>query len=34
MTGNHWLLFAVAIAVGYVLGQFWKQPAQWIGIAA
>lgn len=33
MQGRHWVLFVVAIAVGYVLGQIWKQPAQMVGLA-
>lgn len=34
MQGRHWVMFAVALVVGYVIGQLWKQPAQLIGLAA
>lgn len=32
MQGSHWLMLAIVIIVGYVLGRYFPQPAQAIGL--
>lgn len=32
MQSHHWLFMAVLIIGGYVLGRYWTQPAQWVGL--
>jgi hypothetical protein len=30
--GQHWIMLAVILVVGYVLGRIWTTPAQMIGL--
>jgi hypothetical protein len=32
MEGQHWVMLFIAVAVGYVLGRMWLQPAQMLGL--
>jgi hypothetical protein len=32
MEGQHWVMVAVMLMVGYVLGRLWTQPAQMLGL--
>jgi hypothetical protein len=32
MEGQHLLLMAVVLSVGYVLGRVWTKPAQMVGL--
>ena len=32
MEGQHWIMLAVILVVGYVLGRIWTTPAQMIGL--
>lgn len=33
MQGQHWVMLAVVLVVGYVLGVLWKTPAQMVGLS-
>jgi hypothetical protein len=30
--GQHWIMLAVILVAGYVLGRIWTQPARMIGL--
>lgn len=32
MEGQHWLMLAIVLTVGYVLGRLWARPAQMVGL--
>jgi hypothetical protein len=32
MEGQHWVMLAIMLAAGYVLGRVWVQPAQMLGL--
>lgn len=32
MDGTHWLILVVMLAIGYVMGRVWAQPAQMLGL--
>jgi hypothetical protein len=32
MEGQHWIMLAVILVAGYVLGRIWTTPAQMIGL--
>jgi uncharacterized membrane protein len=32
MEGQHWVMLAVVLAAGYVLGRMWTTPAQLVGL--
>lgn len=32
MEGQHWVMLAIVLIVGYVLGRIWTQPAQMLGL--
>jgi len=32
MEGQHWIMLAVILVMGYVLGRVWATPAQMVGL--
>ena len=32
MEGQHWIMLAVILIAGYVLGRIWTTPAQMVGL--
>jgi hypothetical protein len=32
METQHWLMIAIVLVVGYVLGRMWSTPAQLVGL--
>jgi hypothetical protein len=32
METQHWVMLAVILAVGYVIGRLWSTPAQLVGL--
>lgn len=32
MEGQHWIMLAVILVAGYVLGRIWTTPAQMVGL--
>lgn len=32
MEGQHWVMLAIMLVVGYVAGRLWTQPAQLLGL--
>jgi len=32
MEGQHWMMLAIVLVVGYVLGRLWTQPARMLGL--
>lgn len=32
MEGQHWIMLLIAVAVGYVTGRVWTQPAKLVGL--
>lgn len=32
MEGQHWVMLAIILVVGYVLGRIWTTPAQMLGL--
>lgn len=32
MEGQHWIMLAVILVAGYVLGRIWVAPAQMVGL--
>jgi hypothetical protein len=32
MQGEHWIMLAVVLMVGYALGRLWSTPAQIVGL--
>jgi hypothetical protein len=32
MEGQHWVMIAIVLVVGYVLGRMWSAPAQMVGL--
>ena len=32
MEGQHWIMLAVILVTGYVLGRIWTTPAQMVGL--
>ena len=32
MEGQHWIMLAIILVAGYVLGRIWTTPAQMVGL--